>query len=283
MKNILLFLILCTASQTKAQFKYEELSTVQKQQITAIEAAYNNALSGQNANVSYNEFMLEISTGGKTQKLPLADIQSVSVAENNGSYFLKLHHVGGWDYNGLYKITDPQKAETVKTKLQDFLNDFKPYNAQFLADLCDGIRDLKTSKEDENYYDFEYKMLMLVGIADPDNASNEEMKRKMSFLWKIHSKDFQCQLGTNIYPIGNYLRQIIRADGEDALELVLDNYGFDPNVIDRDGCTVLDYVNAQITSDHSYAQVIIEQFKKYREILLKYGSKSANDFAGCKC
>ena len=138
--------------------------------------------------------------------------------------------------------------------------------------------------DDDNFYDFEYKMLRLAGITDMDNASYEEMKTKMSFLWKLHSNDFQCPLATNIYPNGNFLRQLARADGEDAFELVLDNYGFDPNVIDPDGCAVFDYLDAQITSDHSYAKILIEKFKKYKAILLKYDAKTANEICGCtKC
>lgn len=282
MKHLLLLLVIITTFQAKGQFKYEELSGTQKQQISAIETAYKKAFNG-NTSVSYNEFMLEISNGGETQKLPLFDIKSISVEQNNSGYYLKLHHVGGWDYQGFYQITNRQNAETVKKQLQTFLDDFEAFSSKFLADLCDAARYLRPAKEDENYYDFEYRMLKLAGIGDPDNADDEEMKQKMSFLWKTHHKDFQCERGTNIYPLGNYLRQIARADIEDAFELLLDNYGFDPNVIDRDGCTVLDYLNAQISSPESYSYVIIDQFKKYRAILLKYGAKSANDFEGCKC
>ncbi|MAZ25869.1 MAG: hypothetical protein CL868_02170 [Cytophagaceae bacterium] len=272
------------AFQTQAQFKYNDLSDTQKQQVKAIEGAYNTT-TGLQSTITYNEYILEITFADQEKQfLPLVDIEAITINENNGNYSLKLHHKGGWDYGGLYSIMTKQKAETLKTELQKFLDNLEPFNEKTLADLCDAVRYLKTSKDDDNFYDFEYKMLRLAGITDMDNASYEEMKTKMSFLWKLHSNDFQCPLATNIYPNGNFLRQLARADGEDAFELVLDNYGFDPNVIDPDGCAVFDYLDAQITSDHSYAKILIEKFKKYKAILLKYDAKTANEICGCtKC
>lgn len=116
----------------------------------------------------------------------------------------------GWDYNGLYKITDPQKAETVKSELQKFLNRFKPFNDGTMVNLCESVRLLKESEENTNFYEFEYKMFRLAGITDPNNASDEELKNKMSFLWDKHYKDFECKYETRIYPKGNFLRQLAR-------------------------------------------------------------------------
>src|SRR5690606_37304126 len=122
------------------------------------------------------------------------DIKSISVEQNNTGYYLKLHHVGGWDYEGFYQIADQQNAETVKTQLQTFLDDFEPYNAKFLAGLCDDTRKLKTSEDDYNFYAFEYKMLKLAGVTDIDNTSDEVLKSRMSYLWRKHSKDFHCTM-----------------------------------------------------------------------------------------
>lgn len=229
--------------------------------------------------------MLEITLAGENKQfLPLVDIEAITIEKNKENYFLKLHHSGGWEYSGLYKMMGKENTETVKAKLQGFLYNFEPFDEDLSAELCHSVRYLKTSTDDDNFYDFEYKMLRLAGITDIHNADDLELKLKMSELWNKHYKDFECMSATNIYPIGNYLRQLARADGEDAFELVLDNYGFDPNIIDRDGCSALNYLVAQISSPESYAIPAIERFKKYHKILLEYGAKTANELCGCeKC
>ncbi|SFW52547.1 hypothetical protein SAMN02927921_02137 [Sinomicrobium oceani] len=281
MKKIFLLLFICSAFQVKAQFKYGDLSEKQKQQISSIGTVYKNALEGQTVDLTYNEFMLQITVDDTMYKLPLVDIEHISVKETNGSYFLKLHHSGGWDYKGLLHMTSQGKAETVKAELQQFLNDFEPFGDNEMYDIGLSVRLLNTSNQDPNFYDFEYKMLKLAGIRDPNNSSDAELKEKMSTLWRKFHQELECKTETHIYPKGNYLRQLARADGEDAFELVLDNYGFDPNVIDNDGCTALDYINAQISATNNYAATAIQRFKKYRALLLKYGAKTANEICGC--
>lgn len=235
MKKIFLLLFICCVFQTQAQFKYDHLTDTQKQQVKAIETVYNTA-TRQQATVTYNEYMLKITLAEEEKQfLPLVDIEAITIEESKGNYFLKLLHSGGWEYSGLYKM-GKENTETVKVKLQNFLNDFEPFGEELSAELCDSARYLKTSTDDDNFYDFEYKMLRLAGITDIDNANDVEIKRNMSKLWKKH--DFECLSSTHIYPKGNFFRQLARIDGEDAFELLLDNYGFDPNMIDRDGCSL---------------------------------------------
>src|SRR5690606_10099026 len=145
-----------------------------------------------------------------------------------------------------------QKAKDQTISLNSSVNDViavagevDPFNDKNMYDICLSPRLLKTSPQDPHFYDFEYRMVALAGINDPDSTSDKERKEKMSALWKKYHQKLECKTETHIYPKGNYLRQLARADGEDAFELVLDNYGFDPNVIDNDGCTALDYINAQ--------------------------------------
>ena len=286
MKKIVLLLFICCLFQAKAQITIfvvtKELSETQIQQLSSVETVYKKALEGQTADFLYKDYMLEISLEGDMCQLTLVDIENISVEETNGNYFLKLHHSGGWEYEGFYKIPNQGKPETVKTELQHFLNDFEPFGDSEMYDIGLSVRLLNTSNQDPNFYDFEYKMLKLAGIRDPNNSSDAELKEKMSTLWRKFHRELECKTETHIYPKGNYLRQLARADGEDAFELVLDNYGFDPNVIDNDGCTALDYINAQISATNNYAATAIQRLKKYRAILLKYGAKTANEICGCK-
>jgi len=148
--------------------------------------------------------------------------------------------------------------------------------------ICNSTRTPRDAIVNRNYYDFEYRLLLLAGVEDFENESEELIKEKVSTFFNKYHKYLQCPDSTRIYPMGNYLKQLARNDTERAFMLLLDDYGINPNVIDDDGCTALDYVNKQINSPSFYVDSVIENFKKYKKILEEHGAKYASELGG-KC
>src|SRR5690554_6491068 len=145
MKNqLFLFCCFCLlAFQTQAQFKYNDLTDTQKQQVKAIETTYNTA-TGQQAAVTYNEYMLEIVLArAEKQLLPLVDIDVITIEENSGNYFLKLHHNGGWEYDGFYNLQSREKGENVKAALLQLITVLDFFNESDMYDICLSARLLK--------------------------------------------------------------------------------------------------------------------------------------------
>jgi len=149
-----------------------------------------------------------------------------------------------------------------------------------MAKLCDDLRHTKPSLADSNYYEFEYKMLVWAKV-DLENDSAAEIRKKMNDLWIEHAHDLECKYTTNIYPKGNYYRQLPHTGAKSVFLMLLKTYKLDPNIIDLDGCTALDYLNKTI-KEFGYTIESREKFKEYRQLLIENGAKTANELGG-KC
>lgn len=182
-----------------------------------------------------------------------------------------------------------QKAKDQTISLNSSVNDVikvagevDPFNRVHMNRLCDSLRYATPSSINRDYYEYEYHLLKLAKV-DLENDRMSVRRKKMQDLWKEHSKDFECTFGTATFPKGNYFKQLMHSPADGILRSLLTSYRISPNIIDQvDGCTALDYVNKQINDTVRYTPATREVFKKYKDMLLESGAKSANDLGG-KC
>jgi len=149
--------------------------------------------------------------------------------------------------------------------------------------LCGAVRSQADSLKNPRFRYTEWELLELAGVTDLSLETSASVREKIQKLWKEHHLKFECKDTIGLYPRGNYLKQLIGGHIKKQFVKYVRSWRVDPNIIDEvDGCTALDYVNAQIRSTLSFTQKTIDDFKEYRDILLEYGAKSANDLGG-KC
>jgi len=162
-------------------------------------------------------------------------------------------------------------------------NPFK--NERLMAELCNSLRNVKDSLVNPAFYDFEYQMLRLAGYTDEQIeavTNSSEFRPLMQKMWLEHHKELECDSESHIFPMGNYYRQLARINARRPFLLLLRTYKLDPNVIDSDKCTALDYLEVQITRTDFYTENLIQQFKTYRDLMIKAGAKTAKELGG-KC
>lgn len=185
-----------------------------------------------------------------------------------------------------------QKAKDQTISLNSSVNDViavagkvDPFkDERLMAKLCQSLRNVKDSLVNPAFYDFEYQMLRLSGVSDEQlsTASNEELSAAVGQMWKQHHKELECKSESHIYPMGNYFRQLAAINAKRPFLLLLRTYKLDPNVIDADGCTALDYLEVQISRTSDFTEAVIQKFIVYRDLMLKAGAKTAKQLGG-KC
>jgi|GEM_PF-1098698 len=154
-----------------------------------------------------------------------------------------------------------------------------PFTKDDVLEICDALRTPREAPQNRDYYDFEWRLLQLAGIKNPEDTDDEIIKEKMStFINKYHF-ELECPTATRVYPKGGFYRQLIRNDTRFAVEYLLEDYDVDPNIIDSDGCTVLDYVDMML-NQYGTLKPLADQFKSYRELLIKHNAKHANELGG---
>lgn len=174
-----------------------------------------------------------------------------------------------------------QIAEKINNDRDDYNID--TFNESDRIRLCGAVRSQVDSPKNPRFRYSEWALLELGGVKDLSQETSASVREKIQKVWKEHHKKFECKDTIGLFPRGNYLKQLMGGHLKKQLLKYVRSYRVDPNIIDDvDGCTALDYVNAQIRSTLSFTKETINLFKEYRDILLEYGAKSANDLGG-KC
>jgi len=150
------------------------------------------------------------------------------------------------------------------------------------AELCTTMRTQQNSLRRPRFGYAENTLMELAGV-DPDNSTSAEMRQKMEAFFKTNYKCPECLDVAPPFPRGNYLKQLASGNYLRQFQTFLRGYRFPVNIIDEtDGCTVLDYVDAQISDTPESSTNIHEYLQKVRALLIREGAKHANDLGG-KC
>ncbi len=170
-------------------------------------------------------------------------------------------------------------TETTKTAFTECHEDL---TEEMVAELCATIRSQQDSIRRPILRYAELILLELAGV-DIDNDHPDLVEEKMTIFWKKNYKCLECHSVAPPFPTGNYLKQLASGNYLAQFRDFLRSYKFPVNIIDEsDGCTVLDYVDAQIRRTHESATSIHEYLQKVRALLIREGAKHANDLGG-KC
>lgn len=153
---------------------------------------------------------------------------------------------------------------------------------ELAAELCRAMRSQQDSLRRPRFGFAENILMELAGV-DPDNSSSAEMRQKMEEFLKANYKKLECRSIVPPFPEGNYLKQLASGNYLRQFQTFLRGYRFPVNIIDEtDGCTVLDYVDAQIRRTPASSTNIHEYLQNVRKLLIREGAKHANDIGG-KC
>ena len=148
------------------------------------------------------------------------------------------------------------------------------------SELCRNIRTQQDSISRPTLGYAEKLLLELAGV-DIDNDDPDLVEEKMAIFWKKNYKCLECLDVVPPYPRGNYLKQLASESFLRAFRTFLRAYRFPVNIIDEtDGCTVLDYVDAQISDTPESSTLTHEYLQKVRALLIREGAKHANDLGG---
>src|SRR5690554_1417589 len=163
-----------------------------------------------------------------------------------------------------------ESTETMQVECDDRLR----------AELCRTMRTQQDSIKRPRFSYAENTLMELAGV-DPDNSTSAEMRQKMEVFFKANYKCLECEDVDPPFPRGNYLKQLASGNYLRQFQTFLRGYRFPINIIDKsDGCTVLDYVDAQIRRTPESSTSIHEYLQKVRALLIREGAKHANDLGG---
>jgi len=156
-----------------------------------------------------------------------------------------------------------------------------PFSKQEALDLCSCLRTPVKAPQNREYYDFEWRLMRLAGVKDPLKEDEEIIKNKVSnFVDKYHI-ELECPYADTVFPKGGFYRQLVTNDIRFGVQMLLEDYNINPNLIDSDGCTVLDYIDMILTRNQGYEDITTEKFRYYKKIFLKHNAKNASDLGGC--
>ena len=169
-----------------------------------------------------------------------------------------------------------ETTETTLTECEELITD------DLRAELCGNIRTQQDSIRRPTLGYAEHKLLELAGV-DIDNDDPDLTEEKMAIFWKKNYKCLECRDVVPPFPRGNYLKQLASESFLRSFRTFLRAYRFPPNIIDEtDGCTVLDYVDAQIRRTPASSTLTHKYLQDVRKLLIREGAKHANDLGG-KC
>lgn len=156
-----------------------------------------------------------------------------------------------------------------------------PFSKEEVLELCYCLRNPVKASQNSAYYKFEWILFNLAGINDPENQDENVIKEKISSFVNRYHIELECPDATRLFPKGGFYRQLVANDTRYAVQALLEDYNINPNLIDSDGCTVLDYIDMIIKRNQGYDGVTTKTFKFYKELLIRHNAKNANELGGC--
>lgn len=158
--------------------------------------------------------------------------------------------------------------------------DCGPITEAVNAELCAEMRSQQDDIKIPRFSYAERRLLELAGV-DFDTMPPAVIKATMATFWERYYKCLECHNVAPPFPRGNYLKQLASSNYTRQLATFLRTYKFPPNIIDEtDGCTALDYVEAQIRRTPASSTATHEYLQEAKRLLLREGAKSANELGG---
>ena len=191
---------------------------------------------------------------------------------------LLAHQIEEEDY--FAKVLEEVEHLATETTETAFTECHEELTEDVVIELCATMRTQQDSIKRPRFGYAENTLMELAGV-DPDNSTSAEMRQKMEAFFKANYKCLECTDVVSPFPRGNYLKQLASGNYLQQFQRFVRRYKFPVNIIDEtDGCTVLDYVDAQIRRTHESSTTIHEYLQKVRALLIREGAKHANDLGG---
>lgn len=137
-----------------------------------------------------------------------------------------------------------------------------------------GARTQNNENPDQYTYEFERKIYAAARV-NFSTDSGGSAREKLKALWNMHQREFSCQANNFNRSNGNLLKYAIASNSFELLDDVLDVWRLDPNMLDRNNETVLDYIETNFSQYHDTE--IGRSLVHYHEKLIKHGALHARD------
>lgn len=125
-------------------------------------------------------------------------------------------------------------------------------------------------------YEYVYRRdLFRAAGVDPRQDDKARTRLKMQAYWNRHRQAMTCNIPHSFVRDGNILKLAVDRSNTNFLQDAIYRWELDLNLVDRDGTTLLDFLDSELARDKGTPRA--DTLNRYRTMVLAHGGKRARE------